>query len=381
MNIDYTKKYGRISRVGDRSVVYDNDGYMTRIGELTVSYYYGRIEKIGVHAVSYDVDGRITRLSDPRLGVGNHHISYDHEGRIIKVGNDWVMYEPPFIRPKLGSVNNYSEPNTGQVYSTPDPPLYLSYSKSQPSLAASLALAPPPIVIEPFPPRQKALAPPPIVIEPFPPSKQEGPIKRKKPMVAEHWKWKNVIYCKNIDGDIRSWRLANLFKAAILGIQRYQCRPRSGSKTHLNVFSWFFDNDKGLNRSKAYEQALTSVAYSIQQKYLIVCALLTAHDGKTLQGDVAEAILGKNGKPGGNRNVKQALKKLKDMLNDTISRERARGEDNESIEAMARLANDSGYSEKIIQKIILAIKCLPKNAEDFKFSDDVWGNETMQLNR
>jgi len=127
--------------------------------------------------------------------------------------------------------------------------------------------------------------------------------------------------------------IEKFIEKALVGIERYQQRPRNvfNLHTHLSIFSRIFDNQRGVSRAAIYQSALQNDALSPQQKLTILYAILGSHDGETLKGDVAEAILGD-----GLRNVdaaKSSVERTLRLLNANIA------EANHQLAAIYSVAN------------------------------------------
>ena len=63
--MDFTyDRYGKVSRIGDKSVTYDRYGKVSRIGNESVTYdRYGKVSRIGDKSVTYDRYGKVSRIS------------------------------------------------------------------------------------------------------------------------------------------------------------------------------------------------------------------------------------------------------------------------------------------------------------------------------
>lgn len=86
-------------------------------------------------------------------------------------------------------------------------------------------------------------------------------------------------------------KIEQTIEKAMQGIEKYQARPR-GFSSHLGLFAWMFDSERGLNRSHIYLNILKNPTISEKDKIKTLFALFDSKDGPTLQKDVAEAVFG-----------------------------------------------------------------------------------------
>lgn len=81
-----------------------------------------------------------------------------------------------------------------------------------------------------------------------------------------------------------------LIAAAKTGIEKYQKLNRTSFfKTHLNIFSFFFDESRGRLRADAYLRVLNS-EHSQLEKLIVIYSLLKSKDGKTLKSCVSKEV-------------------------------------------------------------------------------------------
>ncbi len=79
-NMDFTyDRYGKVSRIGDKSVAYDRYGKVSRIGNESVTYdRYGKVSRIGNESVTYDRYGKVSR-------IGDKSVTYDRYGKVSRI--------------------------------------------------------------------------------------------------------------------------------------------------------------------------------------------------------------------------------------------------------------------------------------------------------
>jgi len=89
---------GRISSCDDKSVSYDFNNRIDRIGSVTMSYFNGHIDGVGPTSVSY-FNGKVDRIGNKSISyfvghvdnIGATSISYFNE-RIDRIGDESISY-------------------------------------------------------------------------------------------------------------------------------------------------------------------------------------------------------------------------------------------------------------------------------------------------
>lgn len=139
------------------------------------------------------------------------------------------------------------------------------------------------------------------------------------------------ITCENIP------KAEEMIEQAKKGLANYITRDR-GFSSHLNFFSWLFDNKRGLNRAKIYQNALDNPEMSIDDKMRVLFALFDSQDGQTLQKDVAKALTN-NANPDVDAVRNQVRDLTAQMHGFGKNPERLSDEFNQSVDEVLEIAN------------------------------------------
>ncbi|UOH77949.1 hypothetical protein MT996_00415 [Ornithobacterium rhinotracheale] len=112
--ISYEFFSNKIEKIGGVRISYDFSGNVEKIGDKRISYNFDkRLEKIGGTRISYDLDKRVERMRDSRISydfddrisrVGEARVKYNYENRVVDVDGVSISYDSDERVNKVGHV-------------------------------------------------------------------------------------------------------------------------------------------------------------------------------------------------------------------------------------------------------------------------------------